>query len=41
MADIKFSGRGEKKTLIYSTIINFPMEDWPRPSNDSKKILKQ
>ena len=40
MADIKFDGHGEKEILIYSTITFFPMEDWPQPSNDSKKILK-
>ena len=32
MVDIKFGGCGEKKTLFFSTTINFPMEDWPRPS---------
>ena len=41
MADIRFDGHGEKKTQIYPATINFPMTDWLRPSNDSKKILKQ
>ena len=41
MANIKFDSHGEKKTQIFSTIINFPMEEWPQPSNDSKKTLKQ
>ena len=41
MADIKFDGHGEKKTLMYSTTINIPMKDWPQPSNDSNKILKR